>query len=116
MAWREDCDLGVVRIRELTVSSGISGDITGDVTGNVTGNVTGDVTGNVTGGVTGDVTGDVTGAITLPSAAVAELPDATANEGMLVVCSDGAAGSPCLAYSNGTNWLQIALGSAVSAT
>jgi hypothetical protein len=108
MAWREDCDLGVVRIRELTVSSGISGDITGDVTG--------DVTGNVTGGVTGDVTGDVTGAITLPSAAVAELPDATASEGMLMVCSDGAAGSPCLAYSNGTNWLQIALGSAVSAT
>lgn len=100
MAWREDCDLGVVRIRELTVSSGISGDVTGDVTG----------------AVTGDVTGDVTGAITLPSAAVAGLPDATTSEGMLVVCSDGAAGSPCLAYSNGTNWLQIALGSAVSAT
>ncbi len=88
MAWREDCDLGVVRIRELTVASG----------------------------VTGDVTGDVTGAITVPTYAVADLPTAADSTRMLVLCSDGASGSPCLAFCNGTNWLQVALGSAVSAT
>jgi hypothetical protein len=31
-------------------------------------------------------------------------------------CSNGAAGSPCLAYWNGTSWLRIAFGAAVSAT
>ena len=72
--------------------------------------------GGFTGDVTGNVTGNVTGAITLPSYAVAELPTASENEGMLVHCSDGATGSPCLAYSDGTDWLQITLGSAVSAS
>ncbi len=86
----------------------------GDVTGNLTGNVTAPVPGGVTGNVTGDLTGDVTGAITLPSYAVVDLPDATANSGMLVACSDGGGGSACLAYSNGTIWLQIAIGSEVS--
>lgn len=62
----------------------------------------------------GGFTGDVTGAITVPSYAVAELPDASDSTGMIVHCSDGATGNPCLAYSNGTNWLQVALGSAVA--
>jgi hypothetical protein len=66
------------------------------------------------GDVTGDVTGNVTGAVTLPSYAVAGLPTAATSTGMLVHCSDGGAGSPCLAYSNGTNWLQVALGGAVA--
>jgi hypothetical protein len=35
--------------------------------------------------------------------------------GAIVYCSNGASGSPCLAVSNGTNWLRIALGAAVAA-
>jgi hypothetical protein len=50
------------------------------------------------------------------SAAVAGLPAAASNTGKIYYCSNGAAGSPCLAYSNGTNWLRITLGAAVSAT
>lgn len=88
MAWREYANFGKVDVRELTVSSGVAG----------------------------DVTGDVTGAITPTSYAVADLPAAAGSSGMLVTCSDGASGSACLAYSNGTSWLQIAIGSAVSAT
>lgn len=32
------------------------------------------------------------------------------NTGKLVACSNGNAGQPCLAYSNGTAWKVIALG------
>lgn len=88
--------------------NGFVGDVIGDVTGNVAG--------AVTGPVTGPVDGDVTGAITLPTYTVATLPAAADNSGMLVHCSNGAAGSPCLAYSNGTDWLRIVFGAAVSAT
>lgn len=55
-------------------------------------------------------------AVTLDSFAVAGLPSAAAYSGKMVFVSNGAAGSACLAYSNGTNWLQVALGAAVSAT
>ena len=88
MARYEDVSLGVVRARSLTVS----------------------------GGITGGVTGDVAGAVTPTEYTVAGLPAADNNSGKLVYCSNGAAGDPCLAFSNGTNWLQIAIGSAVSAT
>lgn len=44
----------------------------------------------------------------------ADLPDATENEGVIIYSSDSGGGSPCLLYSNGTNWLQIALGSAAA--
>lgn len=36
--------------------------------------------------------------------------------GGVVYCTNGNAGSPCLAVSNGTNWLRIALGAAVAAS
>lgn len=49
------------------------------------------------------------------SYAVAALPPATANAGRIVYVTNGNAGAPCLAVSNGTNWLRIALGAAVSA-
>lgn len=52
---------------------------------------------------------------TLDSFAVAGVPAASANAGKLIHVSNGAAGSPCLAYSNGTNWLRITLGAAVAA-
>jgi len=71
--------------------------------------------GDITGGITGDVTGDVTGAITPTEYDVAGLPAAADNVGLLVYCSDGGGGSPCLAYSNGTIWSQIAIGLEVSA-
>ena len=58
---------------------------------------------------------NIQGAVTLPSYTVAALPAAADNAGKLVHCSNGAGGSPCLAYSNGTSWLQIALGAAVAA-
>jgi hypothetical protein len=57
------------------------------------------------------------GASKLPSYTVATLPAASAaNMGSLVYCSDGAAGNPCLAFSSGSAWLQVAIGSAVSAS
>jgi len=46
--------------------------------------------------------------------AVAGLPAAADNEGRAVYCSDGAAGSPCLAISDGTDWLRVTLGAAVA--
>lgn len=53
----------------------------------------------------------------LSSYAVAGLPAASAaNTGKLAYVSNGASGSPCLAYSNGTNWLRITLGAAVAAS
>jgi hypothetical protein len=55
-------------------------------------------------------------AVTLDSYAVAGLPAANLHTGKLVFVSNGASGAACLAYSNGTNWLRIVLGAAVSAT
>lgn len=52
----------------------------------------------------------------LPTYTVAGLPTASANNRRLVRCSNGNAGAACLALSDGTNWLRIALGAAVSAT
>lgn len=50
----------------------------------------------------------------LPTFAVADLPAAAQSTGKMVYVSDGAGGSPCLAYCDGTDWLQITLGSAVA--
>jgi len=47
---------------------------------------------------------------------VAAFPAASTMTGRIMYCSNGASGSPCLAYSNGTNWLRITLGAAISAT
>jgi hypothetical protein len=53
---------------------------------------------------------------TLGSYAVAGVPSAATYTGRIIYVSNGAAGSPCLAYSNGTNWLRITLGAAVAAS
>lgn len=66
------------------------------------------------GSVTGAITGDVTGAITLPTYTVATAPT-TETAGKLIYVSDGAAGSPILAFGNGTNWLRCDTGAAISA-
>lgn len=59
----------------------------------------------------------VNGAIFLGTYAVEDLADlpADGNENALIVCTDGDDGDPCLAYSDGTDWLRIALGTTVSA-
>jgi hypothetical protein len=72
--------------------------------------------GTVTGGVTGDVTGNVTGTIQLTSYTVAGVPSASANARRLIYVSNGAAGSPVVAFSNGTNWLRCDTLATISAT
>jgi hypothetical protein len=64
--------------------------------------------GSVVGNVTGDVTGDVEGAIKLPTFTVADAPSASdAGAGTLIFVSDGAAGAPVVAFSDGTNFLRV---------
>jgi len=52
----------------------------------------------------------------LPEYAVAGLPAAADNFKKIVYVSDGAAGSPVLAFSDGTDWLRSDTLTAVSAT
>ena len=61
------------------------------------------------------ITAALDDAIRADSYTVATLPTASAHTGKLIYVSNGAAGSPCLAYSNGTSWLRITLGTAVAA-
>lgn len=48
--------------------------------------------------------GDVTGAIQVPTYTVASAPAATSLAGTMIYVSNGAAGSPVIAFSDGTNW------------
>lgn len=61
-----------------------------------------------------NLTSDSTGPFTLADYSVAELPSALSNPAAIVYCTNGDGGSPCLAVSNGTDWLRIALGAAVA--
>ncbi len=55
--------------------------------------------------------------LNLPQKTVAEITAVTSPQiGDIMNCSDGDTGSPCLAYYDGTDWLRIALGAAISAT
>jgi hypothetical protein len=45
--------------------------------------------------------------------AVAALPSAGANDGRLVLCTNGASGSACLAFSNSASWLRADVNSTV---
>lgn len=63
---------------------------------------------NSTAGFVGNVTGDVTGAVKLPNFTVATAPSAeTAGAGTQIFVSDGAAGSPVVAFSDGTDFLRV---------
>ena len=66
-------------------------------------------------GFVGDVTGAVTGAITVPTYTVASAP-ATETAGKVIYVSNGAAGSPVLAFGDGTNWLRCDTLAAISAS
>ena len=64
-------------------------------------------------GFVGTVTGNVTGTAKLPAYTVATLP-AVAAAGTVIYVSNGLAGAPTVAVSNGTNWISAA-GTAVAA-
>jgi hypothetical protein len=59
--------------------------------------------------------GDFTGTITLTAYTVATAP-ATATAGKMIYVSDGAAGSPIVAFGDGTDWLRCDTGAAISAS
>lgn len=52
--------------------------------------------------------GAVTGAVQLPEYTVAGAPAATGLAGTVIYVNNGLAGAPCLAVSNGTNWISPA--------
>jgi hypothetical protein len=71
---------------------------------------------NSTNGFIGDVTGDVTGAIQLPTFTVASAPSAAASgAGTMIFVSNGAAGSPVVAFSDGTDFLRVDTRAAIAA-
>lgn len=49
-----------------------------------------------------------------PSFTVATLPSAAANNGSIIYVTNGAAGSPCLAFSNGSVWNRVVIGATVT--
>jgi hypothetical protein len=60
------------------------------------------------GDVTGDITGDVVGLVQVPTYDVAGAPAATGIAGTIIFVSNGLAGAPCLAVSDGTDWISPA--------
>lgn len=56
--------------------------------------------------------GSVVGAVTVPTYTVATVPSA-ATAGQVIYVSDGLAGAPCLAVSDGSDWISPA-GTAVA--
>jgi hypothetical protein len=58
----------------------------------------------------------ITEALKASEYTVTTVPSAAAHKGRIIYVSNGAAGSPCLAYSNGTSWLRLVFGAAVNAT
>ncbi len=52
--------------------------------------------------------GNVVGSVQVPTYTVASAPAATGLTGTVIYVSNGLAGAPCLAVSNGTNWISPA--------
>jgi len=50
--------------------------------------------------------GGFVGDVTLGSYTVATVPAAAGNTGRIIYVTDGAAGNPVVAYSNGTDWIR----------
>ena len=64
---------------------------------------------------TNGFTGDITGAAKLPTYTVASAPSAaTAGAGTIIYVSNGLAGAPTVAVSDGTDWISAA-GTAIAA-
>lgn len=69
------------------------------------------------GAVTGNITGSVAGTITLTAYTVTSANALTAKTaGKLIYVSNGAAGSPIVAFGDGTNWLRCDTGTAIAAS
>jgi hypothetical protein len=69
-----------------------------------------------TNGFVGSITGDVVGAVKLTAFTVATAPSAaTAGAGTMIYVSDGAAGSPVVAFSDGTDFLRVDTLAAIAA-
>jgi hypothetical protein len=66
-------------------------------------------------GFVGDFTGDVVGLVQVPTYTVATAPSAASIAGSLIYVSDGAAGSPILAFSDGTDWKRSDTGATIAA-
>jgi len=60
--------------------------------------------------------GSLTGAVRVPTYTVAGAPSAASIAGTVIYVSNGAAGQPVLAFSNGTNWLRVDTLATISAT
>jgi hypothetical protein len=60
-------------------------------------------------------TNGFSGAIQLPTYTVASAPSAANIAGTCIYVSNGAAGSPIVAFSNGTNWLRCDTGAVIAA-
>lgn len=58
--------------------------------------------------------GSIIGAAQLPTYTVASAPSAAGLAGTIVYVSNGLAGAPCIAVSNGTDWISPA-GTAIAA-
>ena len=71
---------------------------------------------NSAAGFEGDVVGDVVGAVQLPTYTVATAPTAASIAGTVIYVSDGAAGSPILAFSDGTDWKRSDTGATIAAS
>lgn len=64
----------------------------------------------INGGTLYDVTivgATMTAPLALPTYTVDTAPAAADNTGALIYVSDGAAGDPIVAFSDGTNWLRV---------
>jgi hypothetical protein len=59
--------------------------------------------------------GDLVGAAQLPTYTVATAPAAAAIAGTIIYVSNGAAGSPILAFSDGTDWKRSDTGATIAA-
>ena len=66
-------------------------------------------------GFVGDFTGDVVGLAQAPTYTVATAPSAASIAGSLIYVTDGAAGSPILAFSDGTDWKRSYTGATIAA-
>lgn len=56
------------------------------------------------------------GPVQLATYTVATVPAAADNTGAMIYVSNGAAGSPIVAFSDGTDWLRVDTAAAVAAT
>lgn len=68
------------------------------------------------GDVTGNVTGAVAGAVTLPTYTVSAANALAKTAGKLIYVSNGAAGSPVVAFGNGSAWLRCDTLATISAS